>query len=253
VPLDLDALIALVERRCGPDDPLGQIDAAEAVALDLSRLGDRLIGYYVEQARVAGRSWSHIGSHLGISRQAAQQRYAPRWSSLTLADLARAGRLSRFTARTRGRLEAAANQARAAGRPVSAEDILRAVLEDSQTMAARALVEAGVSGPQLRGELRRRSAAAVATHIGEAVADPGGAPDEAADAGPGGGDVALGRSARRCLDAALGEAIGLGHNYIGTEHLLLGALHVIDDFVVTLDDARAGVKDAMNSYLRGRE
>jgi len=239
MPLDLDALIALVEQRCGPDDPLRQIDAAEAVALDLSRLGDRLIGYYVEQARVAGRSWSDIGSHLGISRQAAQQRYAPRWSSLTLADLARAGRLARFTARTRGRLEAAAAQARAAGRPVSAEDILRAVLEDSQTMAARALVEAGVSGPQLRGELRRRSAAA----------DTG----ETADAGPGGGDVALGRSARRCLDAALGEAIGLGHNYIGTEHLLLGALHVIDDFVVTLDDARAGVKDAMNSYLRGRE
>ena len=28
--------------------------------------------------------------------------------------------------------------------------------------------------------------------------------------------------AKRCLAEALAEALGLGHNYIGTEHLLLG-------------------------------
>ena len=36
-------------------------------------------------------------------------------------------------------------------------------------------------------------------------------------------------NAKKALELSLREALRLGHNYIGTEHLLLGALGVLDD------------------------
>lgn len=51
------------------------------------------------------------------------------------------------------------------------------------------------------------------------------------------------------IRAAREEAISLGHNYLGTEHLLLGALHtepvqsLLDRFGFELDDARTRVVD----------
>jgi ATP-dependent Clp protease ATP-binding subunit ClpC len=37
--------------------------------------------------------------------------------------------------------------------------------------------------------------------------------------------VPFGKDAKKVLELALREAIALGHNYIGCEHLLLGMLH----------------------------
>ena len=56
--------------------------------------------------------------------------------------------------------------------------------------------------------------------------------------------------ARRAIDLASEEARGFHHNYIGTEHLLLGLLregdnlaaHVLVSLGLTLDDARAWVE-----------
>ena len=39
---------------------------------------DEAIGRTVTEARAAGRSWSQIGDSLGISKQAAQQKYGER-------------------------------------------------------------------------------------------------------------------------------------------------------------------------------
>ena len=39
------------------------------------------------------------------------------------------------------------------------------------------------------------------------------------------GHLPFDRSAKKALELALREALGLGHNHIGTEHLLLGLLH----------------------------
>ncbi len=36
-------------------------------------------------------------------------------------------------------------------------------------------------------------------------------------------------SAKKCLEHSLREALRLGHNYIGTEHILLGVLDVVDE------------------------
>lgn len=61
-------------EEAAPDRPLDQITHAVAVAAELERLGDVLINVFVEAARSAGHSWSEIGTSLGVSRQAAQQR-----------------------------------------------------------------------------------------------------------------------------------------------------------------------------------
>ena len=71
-----DQLRPFVKRveEAAPDRVLDQVTAAVSVAAELERLGDVLINLFVEQARTAGHSWAEIGTSLGVSRQAAQQR-----------------------------------------------------------------------------------------------------------------------------------------------------------------------------------
>src|SRR5438552_7859188 len=72
-----DHLVAQVDRLAGSDDPLHRLDAALAVANALNGQADALIDHVVTQARAAGRSWTEIGAHLGVSKQAARKRFAP--------------------------------------------------------------------------------------------------------------------------------------------------------------------------------
>ncbi|WP_106400926.1 Clp protease N-terminal domain-containing protein [Actinocorallia populi] len=81
---DLDALIADVERAhgeagrgAGPDrrERVAPLRAAVALAGQLRGLADELVDGYVEHSRLQGCSWAQIGEVLGITRQAAQQRY----------------------------------------------------------------------------------------------------------------------------------------------------------------------------------
>ncbi|MGI8334213.1 Clp protease N-terminal domain-containing protein [Actinomadura scrupuli] len=85
---DLDALIADVERAHGEagqgagqePDRIALLRAAVAMAEQLRGLADELVEGYVEHCRLHGGSWAQIGTALGVTRQAAQQRYlAPQW------------------------------------------------------------------------------------------------------------------------------------------------------------------------------
>src|SRR4051812_40268465 len=73
----LEQLAADVETRAQSDDPLQRLVAAVAVAEDVRDLADALLDRFVRAARTEGRSWSQIGGVLGVSKQAAQQRYLP--------------------------------------------------------------------------------------------------------------------------------------------------------------------------------
>lgn len=64
----LDPAIAEVE---GTDDLRDVATAAETVRADDARLREAVL-----LARAHGRSWNHIALALGVSRQAARQRYA---------------------------------------------------------------------------------------------------------------------------------------------------------------------------------
>ena len=63
---------------------------------------------------------------------------------------------------------------------------------------------------------------------------------------PNTGEIGLTPRAKRVIELAIDEARHLGHNYIGTEHLLLGLLHegggvvagVLDSFGITLEQVR---------------
>lgn len=95
---DLDDLIAEVDRKCdtahrpgGQEQPdwLALLTVAAQLSGQLQALADDLVEDYVEHCRMHGNSWTDIGTALGVSRQAVQQRFhAPhkRYSPETMTD-----------------------------------------------------------------------------------------------------------------------------------------------------------------------
>jgi hypothetical protein len=186
-------------RIGGPRDPLIQLDDAERLAAELSGLGERLVGYFVEQARAEGLSWADIGAHKGISRQAAQQRYSPYISRLTLAEVTAAGALASFGSRAMDRLHAAQRHAR--GRDaLGTEHLLLAILDDTGGLAVKTLTALGAPPSTLRPALTPAT--------------------DTADLDT---SAVLTSDARRALDGAAAEAQAAGHE-VATVHLLLGLL-----------------------------
>jgi Clp amino terminal domain, pathogenicity island component len=202
-PFDFAALIEAVEARRAAG-ALAGIEQAVTVAGELGALSDRLIGYYAERARAEGCTWAQIGAAIGISRQAAQQRFGTRAAALGLPDLEQAGGLQRLAPRARDALFTAERHARQLRHPaLSPAHLLLAILEDPANLATRAIEAAGASTAELTRQVRD-----------ELSPQPG--PEPAA--------LPLDPATRRALAGALTEALHLGHNYVGTEHLLLGLL-----------------------------
>jgi ClpA/ClpB-like protein len=194
----LDGLIAVVRSSAPGESNVGQLSEAVRIAGYLDEQADSLIGHFVDQARRRGASWSQIGAAMGVSKQAAQQRWVPRWT-----DLLTAGRdFARFTDRAKNVLTAANRLAGGEGATeIRPEHLVLAQHAEPEAIASTVLVRLGVGPAEL--------AAAV-----------GGDITPAAEVTPIGFDEA----SLSVLDNTLREALRLGHNYIGTEHLLLGAL-----------------------------
>ncbi|MGW5063297.1 ClpX C4-type zinc finger protein [Streptomyces sp. NPDC004096] len=74
----VDQLIQAAHAHAASDDPLDLLDAVLTVTRDLSGQVDAAVDQVVRRARDAGYSWTVIGECLGVSRQAARQRYAER-------------------------------------------------------------------------------------------------------------------------------------------------------------------------------
>jgi ATP-dependent Clp protease ATP-binding subunit ClpA len=129
------------------------------------------------------------------------------------ADLADpAGRLAQFTERARTVLKLAADQARAAGAAgVSTEHLLGGMLAEGSNLALQVLRALEIEPEQVRRELDRQAVPAVP------------APATAAEpAVPATADLRFDAAAANALELAVTEALGLGHNYVGCEHFLLG-------------------------------
>jgi hypothetical protein len=200
LPIRLDELVAHVRDEHPDGDCFEHLGTAVAVSERLGTLADQLIGHFVDEARQAGASWTEIGQSMGVSKQAAQKRFVPR-----VDDSATLGRqLARFTNRARQVLVTAQNDAREARRThVGSEHVLAGLLEQPDALAARAVLAEGVALESLR-----RAAAAVE------------APTTAAPVE----HVPFGPDAKRLLELTLGVALRLGHNYVGTEHMLLALI-----------------------------
>jgi ATP-dependent Clp protease ATP-binding subunit ClpA len=74
-----DVIREIEQYQPQPGAVLSRLSAAVLAAERLDRVGDEVVDHFVAQARAQGASWSDIGQCMGVSKQAAQQRYvAPR-------------------------------------------------------------------------------------------------------------------------------------------------------------------------------
>ncbi|MEU0202048.1 MULTISPECIES: Clp protease N-terminal domain-containing protein [unclassified Streptomyces] len=194
----LDDLIAAIKKV--HQEPLEQLQDAVLAADHLGEVADHLIGHFVDQARRSGASWTDIGKSMGVTRQAAQKRFVPKES----ADLDPSQGFNRYTPRARNTVMAAHNAAKTArnaeGLP---EHLVLGLLAEPDGLAAKALVEQGVS----LDAVREAATAALPPAVEEA-------PEL----------VPYGQAAKKVLELTFREALRLGHNYIGTEHILLALL-----------------------------
>lgn len=190
-PPNLQELIDTVRADAVSDNELDQLVQASTTVSQLEEVGDALLGHFVDQCRRRGRSWSEISGALGVTKQAAHKRFSLGTPTL-----------ERLTDRARLVLAAVSQVARADGHNyVGTEHLLLALFEPSRSIAAQVLTEAGLSFSRVHEQLGR-------------LIPPG------RDHQP--GDRPFTPRAKAALEAAVAEAVKLGHNYIGTEHLLLG-------------------------------
>src|SRR3954449_2867945 len=71
----LAGLVTQVHDRAATDSPAGLLNAAAAVSAEHAADADRLLDHFVTHARGTGMSWTDIGARLGVSKQAARQRF----------------------------------------------------------------------------------------------------------------------------------------------------------------------------------
>lgn len=204
----LDQLIAAVAESAASDGALDQLGAATRARHELDDLTEALLDHFIEQARQAGCSWSQIGTALGVSKQAAQQRHtAP--ESMTRQALTRlserwrsaGGLFTRFRPDARRSVVLAQEAARRLGHPsIGSDHVLLGLVLVDDGVGARALAGLGVTADATE--------AAIVAGRGPAGNPPG-------------GHIPFTASAKKALEIALREALRLGHNSIGTEHILL--------------------------------
>ncbi|MCV7099638.1 Clp protease N-terminal domain-containing protein [Mycobacterium palustre] len=200
-PVRLDELINAIKRV--HTDVLDQLADAVLAAEHLGEVADHLIGHFVDQARRSGASWTDIGKSMGVTKQAAQKRFVPRAEPAT-PDLEQG--FGRFTPRARNAVVAAQNAAHEAGNSeITPDHLLLGMLGDPAALSSVLLTRQQVDVDALRA----------AVTLPPAAAEP---PELLPFSGP----------ARKALELTVREALRLGHNYIGTEHLLLALLELED-------------------------
>jgi hypothetical protein len=77
-PTVYDQLVKQVHDRAAGADAAALLRAGVAVSAEHAATADRLLDHFVTHARGAGMSWTEIGVQLGVTRQAARQRFADR-------------------------------------------------------------------------------------------------------------------------------------------------------------------------------
>jgi ATP-dependent Clp protease ATP-binding subunit ClpC len=143
-------------------------------------------------------------------------------------------RFEKFSERARRVLTSAQEEAQNLNHSyIGTEHILLGLIREEDGMAAKVLTNLGISLPKVRS--------AVEFIIGRGDKPPV-------------GEIGLTPRAKRVIELAIDEARHLGHNYIGTEHLLLGLLHegegvaagVLDSFGITLEQVRQEANNVLS-------
>ena len=118
---------------------------------------------------------------------------------------------------------------------IGTEHILLGLIQEGEGVATKALESLGISLEKARGQVEEI--------IGQGQSPPS-------------GHVPFTPRAKKVLELSLREAIELGHNYIGTEHLLLGVIregegvgaHVLQKLGADLTGVRRAVIQLLSGY-----
>ncbi|NAS25297.1 ATP-dependent Clp protease ATP-binding subunit [Herbidospora sp. NEAU-GS84] len=203
---------------------LEQLSGAVLMAEHMGDVADHLIGHFVDQARKSGASWTDIGRSMGVTKQAAQKRFVPK-----LEDNQQ--QFSRFTPRAKTAIGEAQRLAKELGHPMAGQEhLLVAMLADADGLAVKALVEIGLDLDAAREAARR------------ALPETGTALD---------GNAELGEDNKRLLELTFQEALRLGHNYIGTEHMVLALLSAGNPVLTELGVTKERFEEAVVAFLKG--
>jgi hypothetical protein len=222
IPVRLDELIDHVGERHPQGDVLEHLGEAVRVSEHLGDIADHLVGHFVDEARKAGASWTSIGRSLGVSKQAVQQRFVGKRSDDATV-------YSRFTPRARRAVAAAERAARDAGHDqVGSAHVVLGLLDENDGLAAQAIEALDVSPDTLRVAVR---------------ATLGPAADEVPEHLP------FSPDAKRVRDLTVREALRLGHNYVGTEHILLGVLSDEDGQVAQVLARHGVTKERAEAWI----
>ncbi len=200
-PVRLDEMINTIKNVHA--DVLDQLSDAVLAAEHLGEVADHLIGHFVDQARRSGASWTDIGKSMGVTKQAAQKRFVLRAETTTLEPN---GGFERFTPRARNAVIAAQKAAHAAGNnEITPAHLILGLLSDPEALVTKLLRTQRVDPESLRASITLPPPAESVPAL-----------------------IPYSGTARKALELTFREALRLGHNYIGTEHLLLALLELED-------------------------
>jgi len=202
-PVRLDDLINAITSV--HTDALEQLQDAVLAAEHLGEVADHLIGHFVDRARRSGASWTEIGKSMGVTKQAAQKRFVPKGSA---RDLDPEEGFDRFTPRARNVVVAAQGEARSAGNAeITPAHLALGLLHEPESLAVLTMQALGVAP-----ETVRRTVLATLPGKVEGVGDL----------------IPFDGPAKKALELTFRQALRLGHNYVGTEHVLLALLELED-------------------------
>jgi ATP-dependent Clp protease ATP-binding subunit ClpC len=147
----------------------------------------------------------------------------------------------RFTDRARRVVVFAQEEARLLNHNyIGTEHVLLGLVREGEGVAAQALTSMGIGLDAVRGQVEKI--------IGQGQAAPT-------------GHIPFTPRAKKVLELSLREALQLGHNYIGTEHILLGLLRegegvaaqVLQQLGADLNRVRQTVIQLLSGYTGGKE
>ncbi|MFH1775659.1 MAG: ATP-dependent Clp protease ATP-binding subunit [Chloroflexota bacterium] len=143
-------------------------------------------------------------------------------------------RFEKFSERARRVLTLAQEEAQKLNHShIGTEHILLGLVREEEGIAAKVLANLGISLPKVRQAV-------------EFILERGEKPAT--------NEIGLATRAKRVIELAIDEARHLGHNYIGTEHLLLGlmregegiAARVLNSFGITIDQIRSEISHILS-------
>jgi Clp amino terminal domain, pathogenicity island component len=203
-PVRLDDLINAIKKA--HDEPLDQLTDAVIAADALGDIADHVIGHFVDQARRSGASWTEIGKCMGVTKQAAQKRFVPKAPSDSAALDPEAG-FGRFTPRARNVVVVAQNKANQAGNnEITPDHLLLGLFADPDGLAPKLLAGQGID----------------ADKVNKAITLPARVDDVPTL-------IPFNAQAKKVLELTFRQALRLGHNYVGTEHILLALYEAEED------------------------